>query len=157
VEKRYRENLNSSITQLRLALQNTDRVGRRMRQEQKEEPEYRQQTLHRVRKSDVILEAMDYVHQTEVELRHMVSPPIIMPLSDLFLADDMPCFYPSEVFALPGSLRAVQTESIMVQTRAYSERQADEVELLRKRARQLEKLVKCRDCALMKQLVDLNL
>ena len=74
MEKRYRENLNSSITQLRLALQNTDRVGRRMRQEQKEEPEYRQQTLHRVRKSDVILEAMDYVHQTEVELQHMVSP-----------------------------------------------------------------------------------
>ena len=75
MEKRYREQLNSSINQLRLALQITDRVGRRMRQEQKEEPEYQQPTLHRVRKNDVILEAVDYVHQTEVELRHMVSPP----------------------------------------------------------------------------------
>ena len=92
-----------------------------MQQEQKEEPEYRQQTLHRVRKSDVILEAVDYVHQTEVELRHMVSPPITMPLSDLFLAGDLPCFYPSGVFALPGSLSAVQTESIKAQIRAYSE------------------------------------
>jgi hypothetical protein len=157
VEKRYRENLNSSITQLRLALQNTNRGGRRTRQEQEEELEYRQQALHRVRKSDVILEAVNYVHQTEVELRHMVSPPMIIPSSDLFLAGDLPCFHPSAVFALSGSLRAVQTESIMVQICAYSERQADEVELLRKRARQLEKLVKCGDCALMKQLVGFNL
>ena len=100
VEKRYRENLNSSITQLHLALQNTNRVRRRTRQEQEEEPEYRQQTLHRVRKSDVILEAVDYVHQTEVELRHMVSPSIIMPSSGPLLAGGLPRFYPSETLCL---------------------------------------------------------
>jgi hypothetical protein len=121
VEKRYRENINSSITQLRLALQNTNPGGDRTRQEQEEEPKYQQQALHRVRKSDVILEAVDYVHQTEVELRHMVSLPIIMPSSDPLLAGDLPCFYPSEVFALSGSLRAVQRESIMVQICTYSE------------------------------------
>jgi hypothetical protein len=74
VERRYRENLNGSITQLRLALQNTNQARRHTQQEQEDEPEYRQRTLRRARKSDVLLAAVDYVHQTEVELRHMVCP-----------------------------------------------------------------------------------
>lgn len=103
------------MAQLRLALQDTNRVGRRTRQGQEEEPDYRQQALCRVRKSDILLEAVDYVHETEVELRHMVSPSVIMPSSDPLLASDLPCFCSSEVFALSGSLRAVQTGSIMAQ------------------------------------------
>jgi hypothetical protein len=104
------------MAQLHLALENINRVGRRTRQGQEEEPDYQQQALCRVRKSDVLLEAVDYVHQTEVELRHMVSPSIIMPLSDPLLAGDLPCFCSGEVFALSGSLRAVQTESRYVLT-----------------------------------------
>jgi len=91
------------MAQLHLALQNTNRVGCRIRREQEEEPDYRQQALYRVRKSDVLLEAIDYVHQTEVELRHMVSPSTIMPSSDPLLAGCLSCFRSSEVFALSGS------------------------------------------------------
>jgi hypothetical protein len=52
-----------------------------------------------------MLEAVDYVYQTEVELRHM----------------------------------------------------ADEIERLNTRVKQLEKLVNCDDCLLMKQLVNFSL
>ena len=106
VEKRYRENLNGNIAQLHVALQKTRRVGQRSTpQDQDDDMEELNQASSKVRKSDVMVEAVDYVYQTEVELRHM----------------------------------------------------ADEIELLRTRARQLEKLVKCEDCALMKELVSFSL
>ena len=106
VEKRYRENLNGNIAQLHLALQKTGRVGQRSTmQDQDDNLEELDQASSKVRKSDVMLEAVDYVYQTEVELRHM----------------------------------------------------ANEIELLRTRVRQLEKLVKCEDCALIKELVSFSL
>ena len=105
VERRYRENLNGNIAQLHLALLKTKRVGDAGPQDQEDDPEQRRQALSKVRKSDVMLEAVDYVHETEVELRHM----------------------------------------------------ANEIELLTARVKQLEKLVKCEDCMLMKQLVNFNL
>jgi vacuolar-type H+-ATPase subunit D/Vma8 len=105
VERRYRENLNGNIMQLHQELLKTKRVSSTMRQNQDGDIEESKQTASRIRKSDVMLEAVEYVHETEVELRHM----------------------------------------------------ADEIEFLRKRVMQLEKLVKCEDCILMKQLVNFNL
>jgi hypothetical protein len=105
VERRYRENLNGNIAQLHLALLKTKSVGHATQQNQDDELEERQQALLKVRKSDVMLEAVDYVYQTEVELRHM----------------------------------------------------ADEIERLNTRVKQLEKLVNCDDCLLMKQLVNFSL
>jgi hypothetical protein len=105
VERRYRENLNGNIAQLHLALLKTKRVGDSTPEEKDDNWEEPRQVLSKVRKSDVMLEAVDYVHQTEVELRHM----------------------------------------------------ANEIELLTARVRQLEKLVKCEDCPLVKQLVNFKL
>lgn len=76
-----------------------------IRQNQDKDIEEPKQFASKIRKSDVMLEAIEYVHHTEVELRHMT----------------------------------------------------DEIEFLNKRMRQLEKLIKCEDCALMKQLVNFNL
>ena len=105
VERRYRENLNGNITQLRLALLKTKRVGFTAPQAEDEDEESQKQSLSKVRKGDVMLEAVDYVNQTEVEIRHM----------------------------------------------------ADEIQLLTARVQQLERLVKCEDCALMKQFVSFRL
>jgi Helix-loop-helix DNA-binding domain len=105
VERRYRENLNGNIAQLHLALLKTKRASSTTPQNQDNDLEEQWQAFSKVRKSDVMLEAVEYVHQTEVELRHMT----------------------------------------------------DEIELLTERVRQLEKLVKCEDCLLMKQLVSFNL
>jgi hypothetical protein len=105
VERRYRENLNSNIAQLHLALLKTKRVGNGTPKGKDDDWEEPRQALSKVRKSDVMLEAVDYVHQTEVELRHM----------------------------------------------------ANEIELLTTRVRQLEKLVKCEDCPLVQQLVNIKL
>jgi hypothetical protein len=105
VERRYRENLNGTIAQLHLALLKTKRVTSIAPQDQDGDLEEQRRAFSKVRKSDVMLEAVEYVHQTEVELRHM----------------------------------------------------ADEIVLLNRRVRQLEKLVKCEDCLLMKQLADFNL
>ena len=105
VERRYRENLNGNIAQLHLALLKTKRVGDSTPEDKDDDWEEPRQVLSKVRKSDVMLEAVDYVHQTEVELRHM----------------------------------------------------ANEIELLTARVRQLEKLVKCEDCPLVKQLVNIKL
>ena len=104
VERRYRENLNGNIAQLHLALLKTKRVDSTP-EDNDEDWEEPRQALSKVRKSDVMLEAVDYVHQTEVELRHM----------------------------------------------------ANEIELLTTRVRQLEKLVKCEECPLVKQLVNIKL
>ncbi len=105
VERRYRENLNGNIAQLHMALLETKRVGTTMPKRQGDDPEEQRQAWSKVRKSDVMLDAVDYVHQTEVELRHM----------------------------------------------------ADEIGLLTARVRQIEKLVKCEDCVLMKQLVNFGM
>jgi len=59
----------------------------------------------KVRKSDVMTDAMNYVHQSEVEIRHM----------------------------------------------------ADEINRLNGRIHALQKLVKCEDCTLLKQMVRLQL
>ena len=105
VERRYRENLNGNIAQLHLALLKTKRVGDGTPKDNDDDWKEPRQALSKVRKSDVMLEAVDYVHQTEVELRHM----------------------------------------------------ANEIELLTMRVKQLEKLVKCEDCPLVKQLVNIKL
>lgn len=105
VERRYRENLNGNIARLHLTLMKTKRVGSHMPQDQHEDSEEQQPDISKMCKSDIMLEAVAYVHQTEVELRHM----------------------------------------------------ADEIELLNMRVRHFEKLVKCEDCVLMKQLVSCSL
>jgi Helix-loop-helix DNA-binding domain len=105
VERRYRENLNGSIARLHLTLMKTKRVGGQLPASQHEDSEEQQSDMSKMCKSDIMLEAVAYVHQTEVELRHM----------------------------------------------------ADEIDLLTSRVRQFEKLVKCEDCVLMKQLVSCNL
>lgn len=105
VERRYRENLNGNIAKLHLTLLKTKRFGGTTPEDQDEDSDEQQQASSKVRKSDIMLQAVDYVHQTEVELRHM----------------------------------------------------ADEIELLTTRVRQLEKLVKCEDCVLMKQLINCSL
>jgi len=105
VERRYRENLNGNIAQLHLALLKTKRMGDSTPEDKDDGWEEPRQALSKVRKSDVMLEAVDYVHQTEVELRHM----------------------------------------------------ANEIELLTTRVRELEKLVKCEECPLVKQLVNFKL
>jgi len=105
VERRYRENLNGNIAQLHLALLKTKRVGDSAPEDKDDDWEEPRQVLSKVRKSDVMLEAVDYVHQTEVELRHM----------------------------------------------------ANEIELLTTRVKQLEKLVKCEECPLVQQLVNIKL
>lgn len=105
VERRYRENLNGNIAQLHLALLKTKRVSDGAPEDEDDDLEEPRQALSKVRKSDVMLEAVDYVHQTEVELRHM----------------------------------------------------ANEIELLTSRVKQLEKLVKCEECPLVQQLVNMKL
>jgi hypothetical protein len=105
VERRYRENLNGNIIQLHQELLKTRRISSIIRQNQDEDIEEPKQVASKIRKSDVMLEAIEYVHQTEVELRHMTN----------------------------------------------------EIEFLNKRMRQLEKLIKCEDCVLMKQLMNFNI
>jgi Helix-loop-helix DNA-binding domain len=73
VERRYRENLNSNITQLHLTLMKTKRMGSNRPSDQHENSEEQQQGSPRMCKSDIMLEAVAYVHQTEVELRHMAN------------------------------------------------------------------------------------
>jgi Helix-loop-helix DNA-binding domain len=71
VERRYRENLNNNIAELHLTLMNTKRVGSNMPENQHEDTDIHQQDLPKMCKGDIMLEAVAYVHQTEVELRHM--------------------------------------------------------------------------------------
>ncbi|EXJ59225.1 hypothetical protein A1O7_06657 [Cladophialophora yegresii CBS 114405] len=106
VERKYRENLNAKIMQLHSTLQNSHygpRVG--------EDGEHEDSMVSnngppaaKVRKSDVLTEAMNYVNQTEVEMRHM----------------------------------------------------ENEIYRLSERVRVLEKLVRCEDCSLLKQVVNLQ-
>jgi len=102
VERKYRENLNAKIAQLHNTLQSTH-YGPKNGEEDEEEPPA-PVPANKVRKSDVLTEAMNYVNQTEVEMRHM----------------------------------------------------DNEIQRLSDRVRALEKLVRCEDCSLLKQMVHMQ-
>ena len=78
IERKYRENLNARIVQLHSTLQNSH-YGPRLTEgdnnsDRKSAPHsIRDNTMlsSKVRKSDVLCEAMNYVNQAEVEMRHM--------------------------------------------------------------------------------------
>lgn len=102
VERKYRENLNAKIAQLHNTLQSSHygpKTGEEGDSDIAEAP-----GAPKVRKSDVLTEAMNYVNQTEVEMRHM----------------------------------------------------ENEIQRLGERVRVLEKLVRCEDCSLLKQMVNLQ-
>ncbi|OQU93536.1 Helix-loop-helix DNA-binding domain-containing protein isoform 1 [Cladophialophora immunda] len=104
VERRYRDNLNGKIMQLHRTLSAIGSPARIAGLSTDEPPSANDQRT-RVRKSDVMTDAVNYVHQSEVSMRHMT----------------------------------------------------DEIKRLSDRVRTLEKLVKCEDCALLKQMVRLQL
>ncbi|KIW67824.1 hypothetical protein PV04_07050 [Phialophora macrospora] len=105
VERKYRENLNAKITQLHSTLQNSH-YGPRVGEDGERDDLVSNNGMPggKVRKSDVLTEAMNYVNQTEVEMRHM----------------------------------------------------ENEIHRLSERVRVLEKLVRCEDCSLLKQMVNLQ-
>ena len=79
VERKYRENLNAKITQLHITLQKSY-YGPRLMGEDLDVQAHDNNAANvanggvaasKVRKSDVLSEAMNYVNQTEVEMRHM--------------------------------------------------------------------------------------
>ncbi|KIW31603.1 uncharacterized protein PV07_03233 [Cladophialophora immunda] len=105
VERKYRENLNAKISQLHNTLQ-ASHYGPKVGEDGEVEAATAANGLPppKVRKSDVLTEAMNYVNQTEVEMRHM----------------------------------------------------ENEIHRLTERVRVLEKLVRCEDCSLLKQMVNLQ-
>ncbi|EXJ71444.1 uncharacterized protein A1O5_05252 [Cladophialophora psammophila CBS 110553] len=105
VERKYRENLNAKISQLHNTLQ-ASHYGPKVGDDGEAEAANSASGLPppKVRKSDVLTEAMNYVNQTEVEMRHM----------------------------------------------------ENEIHRLTERVRVLEKLVRCEDCSLLKQMVNLQ-
>ena len=117
VERKYRENLNAKIVQLHRTLQNSY-YGPQFRDRDEEFMEQNAGNANsnsnsardsglpasKARKSDVLTDAMNYVNQTEVEMRHM----------------------------------------------------ENEIYRLNERVRVLEKLVRCEDCSLLKQMVGLQ-
>ncbi|KIW13414.1 hypothetical protein PV08_08602 [Exophiala spinifera] len=102
VERKYRENLNAKIAQLHNTLQSSHYGPRANEDGDSDAPAA--VPANKVRKSDVLTEAMNYVNQTEVEMRHM----------------------------------------------------ENEIQRLGERVRVLEKLVRCEDCSLLKQMVNLQ-
>lgn len=105
VERKYRENLNAKIAQLHTTLQSSH-YGPKVGEEVDSDAAASTNAIPsaKVRKSDVLTEAMNYVNQTEVEMRHM----------------------------------------------------ENEIHRLSERVRVLEKLVRCEDCSLLKQMVNLQ-
>lgn len=103
VEKKYRENLNAKIAQLHNTLQSSH-YGPKTGEEGDSDVPESVVPASKVRKSDVLTEAMNYVNQTEVEMRHM----------------------------------------------------ENEIQRLSERVRVLEKLVRCEDCSLLKQMVNMQ-
>jgi len=71
VERRYRENLNSQIEELQHALQKVqvNRTGDR----QHSAEIISLDTTVRIRKSDILAKALNYVYQSEVDMRHMAN------------------------------------------------------------------------------------
>jgi len=105
VERKYRENLNGKIAQLHNTLQSSHYGPRTGEEGDSDVPEAPNAIpASKVRKSDVLSEAMNYVNQTEVEMRHM----------------------------------------------------ENEIQRLSDRVRVLEKLVRCEDCSLLKQMVNMQ-
>jgi len=102
VERRYRENLNGKIVQLHRTLLAAQHGTLHNQEEDEDLPSLSE--LKAVRKSDVLTDAMEYVNQSEVEMRHMDS----------------------------------------------------ELQQLRSRVAVLEKLVRCEDCSVLKELVNLR-
>ncbi|KIX08070.1 uncharacterized protein Z518_02725 [Rhinocladiella mackenziei CBS 650.93] len=105
VERKYRENLNAKIAQLHNTLQSSH-YGPKIGDDADSDAPAAANAIPtgKVRKSDVLTEAMNYVNQTEVEMRHM----------------------------------------------------ENEIHRLSERVRVLEKLVRCEDCSLLKQMVNLQ-
>lgn len=103
VERKYRENLNAKIAQLHTTLQSSH-YGPKANEDGDSDAPSAAVPANKVRKSDVLTEAMNYVNQTEVEMRHM----------------------------------------------------ENEIQRLGERVRVLEKLVRCEDCSLLKQMVNLQ-
>ncbi|KAL2430827.1 hypothetical protein ABEF95_013749 [Exophiala dermatitidis] len=104
VEKKYRENLNAKIAQLHNTLQSSHYGPKTGEEGESDGASANIIPASKVRKSDVLTEAMNYVNQTEVEMRHM----------------------------------------------------ENEIQRLSERVRVLEKLVRCEDCSLLKQMVNLQ-
>ncbi|KEF51144.1 uncharacterized protein A1O9_12758 [Exophiala aquamarina CBS 119918] len=106
VERKYRENLNAKIAQLHNTLQSSHYGPKVGQEDDSDNPNGPIAAIpaSKVRKSDVLTEAMNYVNQTEVEMRHM----------------------------------------------------ENEIHRLSERVRVLEKLVRCEDCSLLKQMVNLQ-
>ncbi|KAK5194437.1 hypothetical protein LTR99_002939 [Exophiala xenobiotica] len=102
VERKYRENLNAKIAQLHNTLESSHYGPRANEDDESDAPSV--VPANKVRKSDVLTEAMNYVNQTEVEMRHM----------------------------------------------------ENEIQRLADRVRVLEKLVRCEDCSLLKQMVNMQ-
>ncbi|KAJ9615454.1 bHLH/Zip transcription factor [Cladophialophora chaetospira] len=99
VERRYRDNLNGKIMQLHRTLSSISANSKKL--DALSMSEGQEQRGSRVRKSDVMTDAVNYVHQSEVEMRHMSA----------------------------------------------------EIDRLTERVRTLEKLVRCEDCVLLKEMV----
>lgn len=101
VERRYRDNLNGKIMQLHHTLNSISANSNRASAASTVAEDGQEQRGTRVRKSDVMTDAVNYVHQSEVEMRHMSA----------------------------------------------------EISRLTERVRTLEKLVRCEDCVLLKEMV----
>jgi hypothetical protein len=71
VERRYRENLNSKIMDLHCTLLATEFGSRFSDVEDVKLLDLQKEEWSKIRKSDVLVNAMTYVHQSEIEMRHM--------------------------------------------------------------------------------------
>jgi hypothetical protein len=71
VERRYRENLNSKIMDLHRTLLATEFSSRFSDIEDVKLLDLKKEDWSKIRKSDVLVNAMTYVHQSEIEMRHM--------------------------------------------------------------------------------------
>jgi hypothetical protein len=104
VERKYRENINSKIAQLNRELQRAHAASEGGGAKSNHDKNTSQELSNQARKGGVLADAISYINQTEVEMRHM----------------------------------------------------ADEIKFLKKRVADLEKLVKCEDCSILKQLASLK-
>jgi hypothetical protein len=71
VERRYRENLNSKIMDLHHTLLATEFSSWFSDVEDMKLLDLKREEWNKIRKSDVLVNAMTYVHQSEIEMRHM--------------------------------------------------------------------------------------
>jgi hypothetical protein len=71
VERRYRKNLNSKIMDLHHTLLATEFGSWSSNVEDVKLLDFKKEEWGKIRKSDVLVNAMTYVHQSEIEMRHM--------------------------------------------------------------------------------------